>query len=286
MSKLKFMVENLELLKEVLSVPSKTYSEEKMIEFISQWLTENNIEYKIDDKGNIYATKQISQIDDKNFYFPCVVSHTDTVHNIENINVFETLLPNAQGEYKLSLFALNDSQKPTGIGGDDKCGVFACLTLLKELPYLKAAFFVSEETGCHGSRYADEDFFENVGYAIQFDAPENWMVTERCFGQQLFDRDSDFFNQIDKVLTENMVMEDMDYMTHPYTDVWALKSRFDFSCINFSIGYYNYHTRNEYVVIEDVFNGIKIGKEMIENLGYKLYYKEKKNDSKKYTLWD
>jgi hypothetical protein len=36
--------------------------------------------------------------------------------------------------------------KPTGIGGDDKCGVYACLELLKELPNLKAAFFVSEET--------------------------------------------------------------------------------------------------------------------------------------------
>jgi putative aminopeptidase FrvX len=147
---------------------------------------------------------------------------------------------------------------------------------LKELPYLKAAFFVSEETGCHGSRKADPEFFTNVGYGIQFDAPENWMITEKCFGQVLFDRDSEFFQKVDKVLTEGMVNEDMRYMVHPYTDVYALRGKFDFSCINFSIGYYDYHTPNEYVVIEDVFNGIEMGRKMIEDLGYTLHFKEAK----------
>ena len=192
------------------------------------------------------------------------------------------MLPNAQGEIKLSYKAYNDRNLPTGIGGDDKCGVFACLTLLKELPYLKAAFFVSEETGCHGSKKAKDEFFQNVGYAIQFDAPENWMITEKCFGQVLFDRESDFFNVCDKVLTEGMDNERMKYMIHPYTDVYALRGKFDFSCINFSIGYYNYHTKHEYVVVEDVFKGIDMGRKMIENLGYKLHYKESSPESNRF----
>ncbi len=112
------------------------------------------------------------------------------------------------------------------------------------------------------------------------------MITEKCFGASLFDRDSEFFTKIDEILTENMVNEDMDYMRHPYTDVWALRNKYNFSCINFSIGYYNYHTRNEYVIPEDVFNGIKIGREMISSLGYKLHYKEKKDTSKGHMLWD
>jgi putative aminopeptidase FrvX len=139
---------------------------------------------------------------------------------------------------------------------------------------LKAAFFVSEETGCHGSLKASEDFFSNVGYGIQFDAPENWMITEKCFGQVLFDRETEFFETCDKVLTEGMNQNDMEYMVHPYTDVYALRGKFDFSCINISIGYYNYHTKNEYVVVEDVFNGIDMGRKMIENLGNKLHYKK------------
>lgn len=263
---------NLDLLKKVLSIPTKTYNEKLLIEFLVRWLTENNIPFFLDPYGNVYATKQDGEIPE-DFYFPCVVSHTDTVHNIDSINIREEQLPNAQGEIKLSFKAYNDKGNPTGIGGDDKAGVFACLTLLKELPFLKAAFFVSEEIGCIGSKKADKNFFENVGYAIQFDAPENWMVTEKCFGEVLFDRDSQFFESCNKVLTESMNKDDMRYMVHPYTDVYALKSKFDFSCINFSIGYYDYHTPNEYVVVEDVFNGIKIGKDMISELGYRFYEK-------------
>jgi hypothetical protein len=100
------------------------------------------------------------------------------------------------------------------------------------------------------------------------------MVTERCFGQVLFDRDSEFFESCDKVLTEGMDNNYMEYMVHPYTDVYALRGKFDFSCINISIGYYNYHTKHEYVVVEDVFNGIDMGKKMIESLGNKLHHKK------------
>ena len=268
------MNQDTTLLKEVLSVPTKTYQEHRMVEFLVNWLTENNIDHYVDDKMNVYATKQETTDLPEDFYFPCVISHTDTVHSLDVINVIEEQLPNAQDELKLSLKGYNDLGRPTGIGGDDKCGVFACMTLLRELPYLKAAFFVSEETGCHGSRSADPKFFENVGYGIQFDAPENWMITEKCFGQVLFDRDSEFFKSCDEVLTEGMVKENMQYMVHPYTDVYALRGKFDFSCINFSIGYYNYHTANEYVVVDDVFNGIEMGRKMIEKLGYNLHYKK------------
>jgi putative aminopeptidase FrvX len=202
---------------------------------------------------------------------------------LDKINIKEEMLPNAHNELKLSLKAYNDEGKPTGIGGDDKCGVYACLELLKELPNLKAAFFVSEETGCHGSKMADKSFFSNVGYAIQFDAPENWMVTETCFGAKLFERESEFFEKCDKVLTESM-NDKRQYMIHPYTDVYALKTKFDFACINFSIGYYRYHTPNEYVVVEDTYNGIKMGKDMIESLGYKKY-NHNKQESTAFRYW-
>ena len=267
-------MKDITLLKEVLSVPTKTYQEHLMVDFLVNWLTENNIEHYVDNKMNIYATKKETSDLPDDFFFPCVISHTDTVHHLDSINIEEMMLKNSQGELKPSLKAFNDEGLPTGIGGDDKCGVFACLTLLKELPYLKAAFFVAEETGCHGSNAADKNFFENVGYGIQFDAPENWMITEKCFGQLLFDRGTEFFEKIDKVLTEGMINEQMQYMVHPYTDVYALRTKFDFACINFSIGYYDYHTRDEYVVIEDVFNGIEMGRKMINELGYKLHYKK------------
>jgi di/tripeptidase len=274
--------DKIQFLKNVLSVPTKTYREGLMVEFITSWLTSKNIEHYVDEHLNVYATKQNDPTIE---YFPCVVSHTDTVHNLDSINVREEELPNTQKELKPALKAYNDHGQPTGIGGDDKAGVFACLTLLDELPNLKAAFFVSEETGCHGSGKADPEFFKNVGYVIEFDAPENWMVTEYCFGQQLFDRESEFFEIADKILTEGM-KGNQEYMVHPYTDVYALRGLFDFQCINFSIGYYNYHSPYEYVVIEDVFNGIEMGREMINTLGYKLYHKPKGRPKYHGHLWD
>jgi len=110
----------------------------------------------------------------------------------------------------------------------------------------------------------------NVGYGIQFDAPGNRMVTEVCMGTRLFDRDSKFFETCNSVLNESFDGK-QEYFSNPYTDVYALKNKFDFACINFAIGYYDYHTRNEYVVVEDVYNGIETGKKMIQELGNEKY---------------
>lgn len=262
------MQRDYDLLKGVLSIPTKTYKEDLMVHFLTDWLEHNKIPFSIDVHKNIYVTKQTNENVE---YFPCVVAHTDTVHELDTINIREEMLPNVQNELKPSLKAYNDEGKPTGIGGDDKCGVYACLELLKELPNLKAAFFVSEETGCNGSKHADPEFFENVGYAIQFDAPGNWMVSKSLMGVQLFDNDSEFFTICDEVLTESFKGRNL-YESHPYTDLLPLRQKFDFSCINFAIGYYRYHTPNEYVVVEDVYNGIDAGKKIIKKLGYTKHH--------------
>jgi putative aminopeptidase FrvX len=271
---------NLEFLKEVLSIPTYTYEEDLMVEYLISWLDKNKFDYSLDTLGNIYVTKNTTGKVVENY--PCVVAHTDTVHKIDSINIVEEYLPNYQKEEKLSLKAYNDMSKPTGIGGDNKCGVFACLQILKDLPVVKAAFFVSEETGCHGSKAADEKFFSNVGYVIQFDAPYNWMVTEVSMGVRLFERESEFHKRVDGILTEQMG-EYKKYGSHPYTDVWPLKQKFDFACINISIGYYNYHSPQEYVVVEDTFKGVDTGKMMIEQLGYEKY--DYKYVPKKFDGW-
>jgi putative aminopeptidase FrvX len=252
------------LLKEILSIPSYSGNERKLVNFICEFLEKNKIPYKVDELFNIYCTKGDADI------YPCVVAHTDTVHNNNHIDVRTELKKNCRNVLKEAYKGYNAKGKPTGIGGDDKAGVFACLTLLLELPALKAAFFVSEEIGCKGSKEADEAFFENVGYAIQFDAPYDYMVTEVSSGVPLFDRRSEFFKKANTVLVEYIIPE---YGSHPFTDVYALKKLFDFSCINLSIGYYEHHTADEYVILEDVENGIKIGREMIASLGYEKYKK-------------
>jgi di/tripeptidase len=261
-------MKNLDFFKQLLSVPTHTFEEDKMIDFLENHLINKGYSYEVDKYGNVYVTKGEVLPGE---YFPCVVSHTDTVHKLDTINVVEETLPNSKGQDSLCLKAYNDFDEPTGIGGDDKCGVFACLELLDKFDVIKAAFFVSEEVGCIGSKNSDDEFFENVGYVIEFDAPGDYMVTQYCFGVKLYDKESEFFEKTDKVLTEHM-LGTPQYMVHPYTDVYALKKKYNFSCINFSIGYHNYHTKNEYVCIEEVEAGIRSGEELIKSLGREKYF--------------
>ena len=267
---------DLEKFKELLSVPSKTYQEEDMVEYICSELDKiEGVSYYRDIMMNVYATKGTLT---ENESYPMFIAHTDTVHNmIDKIIVKEEKLsrPNTFGKtFDKSevdcLKAYDENGNPTGIGGDDKCGIFICLELLKQLDKVKIGLFVSEETGCHGSSKCDENFLKDVGYITQYDAPGNHLISEICSGVRLFDRDSEFFTKTLKVIEESFGNE-MLVQSHPYTDISQLKKKSDVSCINMSCGYYNMHSNQEFISIDDVKNSIDAGKNMVKVLGYKKY---------------
>ena len=265
-----------EKLKELLSIPTKTWEEARLIDYLTNHFDNmDGYKYEKDKLGNLYVTKGISE------YYPLVLAHTDTVHDIVEMEVREEYLPNSQGESKLALKAYTkEDGSPTGIGGDDKAGVFICLQLLEKFDVIKAFFPVAEETGCHGSRGANEEFFKNVGYAIQFDSTENDTMSLSLMGVKLFEEKSEFFNKTRNVILEHGFTE---WRHHPYTDTMILKEKFNFACLNFAAGYYNYHTCNEYVVVEDVINSINLGENVIKKLGNSFY--EFKLDQKKSSPW-
>jgi putative aminopeptidase FrvX len=272
---------NINKFKELLSVPSKTYQEEDMVEFICNELdTIPGVSYYRDDMMNIYAKKGDLN---EGEYYPMFIAHTDTVHHkVDKIIVKEENLirPNTFGkkfdEVKVkSLKAYTEDGNPTGIGGDDKCGIFICLELLKSLDKVKIGLFVSEETGCHGSSKCDENFLQDVGYITQYDAPGNHLITEICSGVRLFERDSEFFDIVIPIIEESFENE-MLVQSHPYTDISQLKKKIDVCCINMSCGYYNMHSNQEFISIEDVEKSILAGKNMVKKLGYKKYKYEYK----------
>ena len=57
---------------------------------------EKGYKYEKDDLGNLYVTKGVSD------YYPLVLTHTDSVHDIEEMIVKEEYLPNSQGESNCS----------------------------------------------------------------------------------------------------------------------------------------------------------------------------------------
>ena len=86
----------------------------------------------------------------------------------------------------------------------------------------------------------------------------------------MFDRDSEFFEKSISVI-ESAFGNEMLVQSHPYTDVSQLKKKIDVSCINMSCGYYNMHTKEEFISLEDVERAIEAGKNMVFILGLKKY---------------
>lgn len=260
---------DLNRLTSLLSIPSVTYDEWDMVMFLCNELDDMDMDYVVDDDGNILVTKGSG---DK---MPLICAHIDTVHSKTKINIKEEFLPRTscygqrydQNETLLCLKGYDDNGRETGCGGDDKCGVYVCLELLKRIDNIKVAFFVSEEVGCIGSSRCDEEFFKNVEYIISYDGPGNQLVTEICNGVRIFDRDSNFFRIVSNTF------EEVDYKplygSHPYTDVYMLKKRFGIDGINLSCGYYNMHSKNEYVCVDDINKAINTGLRLVANLSTK-----------------
>jgi len=250
---------NLNRLKEVLSIPTHSRNEELMINYLREVLDGKGYEHYVDDIGNIYVTKGITD------NYPCFVAHTDTVHRVnKNLKVVQF-----EEEGKTILTGVDSTtMRPSGIGGDDKCGVYLCLEMLDKLDNVKVALFVSEEIGCIGSNQADHNFFKDVGYAIQYDSPKGNSMSLTLMGKRLFSENSDFAEKVSEPILEHGVDS---WERHPYTDIWPLMEKFNFACLNLAAGYHRYHTDNEYVVVEEVQNAFNLGIKLHSILGENFY---------------
>lgn len=246
---------NKALLKDVLSVPTCFRDTRRMVDFLHNWCLANGVRFYSDHLGNTYATKG-----NTSGFYPAVCAHIDSVHPVQPFRVVED-----EGV----LFALDEHNGQCGLGGDDKAGVFVCLELLTALPVLKAAFFVDEEIGCLGSKQADPMFFEDVGYCIEFDSPNNDILSFSCDGVQLCDESGEFLRAAEPILSKFGAVK---WQYHPFTDVAQIRRKFKIECLNLPCGYYNMHSSDEHVVIGDTERAIELGKSLIGSLGYRRYH--------------
>jgi len=249
---------NKMLLQEILAVPTHYRHTTLMVAWLQSKLLACGIPFYTDRLGNIYATKGRT-----NGFYPAVCSHTDSVHPVRPMNVVEE-----DGCF----VAYDEDGSRIGLGGDDKAGVYVCIELLLSMPVLKAAFFVDEEIGCLGSRQADPAFFEDVGYCIEFDSPNNDILSFSCDGAQLCEENGALLKVAEPLLTKFGAVK---WQYHPYTDVAQLRRKFDFECLNLPCGYYHMHSEHEYVRIEDTARALEMGKNLIQALGCNRYFMPK-----------
>ena len=257
---------NTKRLIEILSIPSYYGMEFLVQDYLIKHGNDKGYKVHQDEKGNVYFEKGNVKAEE---HFPCVCAHTDTVFEEHVELIQEGLNKDVKfGKKKTNknhLFAyLPGTDTRTGLGGDDLAGVSICLEMMESFPTIKAAFFVEEEFGCHGSAECDDNFFENVAYAIQFDGPTGNWYTKTLSGVKMYN--DEFHQQVKPLLEKHNVT---NYSDDPYTDILNLKEKYDFACCNLPSGYHNWHTKDEYVNVDHVEKGIKLGKSFINKLGLK-----------------
>ena len=251
----------------ILSIQTESYNQFRMFAYIIRELNRLNINYYTYN-GCIYAHKGKADA------YPCIVSHMDTVHEIvENLTPIE-INGNITGINSVTM-------EQAGIGGDDKVGIYIALECLDKFDNMKAVFFRDEEVGCVGSYSPDINFFADCSFILQCDRRGNSDCIINASGTELssknFQADVLPFLQTYGYKFNNGAM----------TDVMALKQcGINCSVANISCGYYNPHTAQEYVNIEDVENTLNLVCDLFTYLGQTKYpHKHKKKETYKFSSY-
>ena len=164
---------------------------------------------------------------------------------------------------KIPEIIVNDKKQrilwsPTGIGGDDRCGVYAILKICEKLkPYV--LFTTDEETGGIGVRKFTKEVEElPVDFIIEIDRKGNEEVVFYQCGNK------DFQNYI--------ISYGFNKEFGSYSDVSTLSTHYDIAGCNVSAGYYNQHTTTEHIYMEHLENTInKVMQILREDDKHKFY---------------
>lgn len=204
----------------------------------------------INRDGYVYAQGEVPIL---------LVAHMDTVHKE---------LP------KAVIYDDGKMSSPQGIGGDDRCGIYMILEIIKK-HNCSVLFCEDEEIGMIGaSKFIKEDFAKELEF--------NYMI-------ELDRRGSDdaVFYDCDNPEFEDFITDDGDWRTAwgSFSDISTLAPAIGCAAVNFSCGYYNAHTTNEYIVLEEMEENIKKVCNLIERTGEddKFEYIEAKYSLTKYS---
>lgn len=132
---------------------------------------------------------------------------------------------------------------PQGIGGDDRCGIWSIVTILKETSYRPYIVFCEdEEIGCVGSgKFAKTELCQelsNCKFLVEIDRRGN---NDAVF----YDDDNQEFHKWVEDVTG------YKEASGTCSDICNLSSACGVSSVNLSSGYYNEHTLKEKIIVEE-----------------------------------
>lgn len=176
--------------------------------------------------------------------FPVLlVAHLDTVHDLLPTTVYYDAVKEA--------FYCDE-----GIGGDDRCGVYMIFEVLKRFN-CSVLFCEDEEIGMVGAtKFTQTDLAKKLAedsafnYIIEFDRKGS---NDAVF----YDCDNDEF---EKFITKEFYKSSWG----SFSDISVLAPFLKCAAVNLSCGYYNAHTKKEYVIIPEMEASIEAACKILE----------------------
>lgn len=240
------------LLYDILSVQSESRRTRRMRRRAARYARQWGATVR-SDRGNLYVTKGTAEV------YPCYVAHLDTVHDILPDERYRVYMDPQTGRYWAGD---PDTLAPTGVGGDDKCGIAIALVMLRDLPACKIALFRDEEIGCLGADDADLLFFDNCAFAVECDRRGSGDAIRYAAGTELH---GDAFAL---AIAPHLDAYGFGEASGTLTDVMTLKEGgLSIAALNLSAGYYDPHTRRESVDPGDVARTIELCRTIAQELG-------------------
>lgn len=229
------MKEKRELLFEILK-PSNEEIDKKVIELLDRLKVSGKVYI---DKDYIFVLRRPE--------LPVLVAHMDIAHN----------RPTLKDKYIVA----NDWYiwSPLGIGGDDRCGVFA-LFVLADLEVNLLFTHWEEKGGIGASKFIESTIATEIDpcYFIELDrrGTGNWV----CYNCD--EDNSDWAEKLEKYFS---------FELGSFSDIAILGRHWKVCSANVAIGFYSEHTKSEYIDLHALEKTIKTIPKLLKELEHKKY---------------
>lgn len=170
----------------------------------------------IEDDGFIFALGDVPV---------CLLAHLDTVHDKEPQQI---------------VISENRMSSPQGIGGDDRCGVYMIKQIIKQHK-CSVLFLEDEEIGCVG---AEKLAKHPISAGLDF----HYMIELDRRGKN----DAVFYDCDNPDFTAYIESYGWESAYGSFSDIDTIAPVIGVAAVNLSCGYYNAHTTNEYVELDEM----------------------------------
>lgn len=204
----------------------------------------------VSQKGYLYAEGQLPVL---------LVAHLDTVHR----QPVQNICCSKDGRFLMS---------PEGIGGDDRCGVYMILEIIRDAR-CHVLFTEDEEIGCVGARaFAAGKIRPNVNYIVEADRRGS--------------NDAVFYLCDNPEFAEFVGCFGFETARGSFSDISVIAPTLGVAAVNISAGYYNEHSLHEYIDLAAVERNIGLIREMVQSPTERFEYVERSFSYNQMTFED